>query len=113
MQTSLANLVTLLLGITIGTTMTASSFLRFETLLIMLMGLVAFIFDTAGGVLFAKLLNLFLKNKINPTHSLRNATVITNIANIELKLAVIQRDSHFLLLFFVPAKNTNFFDIGV
>jgi len=65
-QNELANLVTLLLGITIGTTMTAGSFLRWETLLIMVMGLFAFVFDTAGGVLFAKFLNLFLKNKINP-----------------------------------------------
>ena len=42
------------------------SFLKFDTLLILLLGLVAFIFDTAGGVLFAKFLNLFLKEKINP-----------------------------------------------
>ena len=58
-QNVLANLVTLLLGITIGTTMTASSFLNWKALVIMLMGLVAFIFDTAGGVLFAKFFNLF------------------------------------------------------
>ena len=61
-QNELANLVTLLLGITIGSTMVAKDFLAPSTLFIMVMGLLAFIFDTAGGVMFAKLLNLFLKN---------------------------------------------------
>mgnify|MGYP001286513379 CR=1 FL=1 len=65
-QDELTNLVTLLLGITIGSTMTADAFLNSKTLMIMGMGLVAFIFDTAGGVLFAKLLNIFRKEKVNP-----------------------------------------------
>lgn len=65
-QNELANIVTLLLGITIGGTMTAEKFLTPVTLVILLMGLIAFVFDTAGGVLFAKFVNLFLKNKINP-----------------------------------------------
>ena len=67
-QNELSNLVTLLLGITIGSTMLADNFLRPETLLILAMGLVAFVFDTAGGVMFAKFLNLFRKkdNKFNP-----------------------------------------------
>lgn len=65
-QNELANLVTILLGITIGSTMSADKFLNFDTIKIISMGLVAFVFDTAGGVLFAKFLNLFTKNKINP-----------------------------------------------
>lgn len=65
-QNELANLVSLLLGITIGSTMVASEFLKPTTLLIIGMGLLAFVFDTAGGVIFAKVLNLFLKEKINP-----------------------------------------------
>ncbi|HRY80953.1 MAG TPA: sodium ion-translocating decarboxylase subunit beta [Spirochaetia bacterium] len=67
-QNELAYLVTLLLGITIGSTMSADAFLRRETLLILGMGLLAFVFDTAGGVLFAKFLNLFLPRdrKVNP-----------------------------------------------
>jgi len=67
-QNELANIVTLLLGITIGASMVASNFLTWKTLMIMGMGLVAFVFDTAGGVLFAKLVNLFLPKdkKINP-----------------------------------------------
>ena len=65
-QKVLANLITIFLGITIASQMHAEQFLKKETLLIMGLGLVAFIFDTAGGVLFAKVLNLFLKTKINP-----------------------------------------------
>lgn len=65
-QNELANLVTLLLGITIGSTMTAESFLNLQTLMIMGMGLIAFIFDTAGGVLFAMFINIFLKEKLIP-----------------------------------------------
>ncbi len=67
-QKVLANLVTLFLGITIATKMQAQYFLTAETLLILGLGLVAFVFDTAGGVIFAKILNLFLPkdSKINP-----------------------------------------------
>mgnify|MGYP001207810894 CR=1 FL=1 len=60
-QTSLANLITLLLGITISFSMRADAFVRFDTLLIMIIGLLAFVFDTIGGVLFAKVVNVFLK----------------------------------------------------
>jgi len=65
-QNELSNIVTLLLGITIGASMRASDFLQYKTLLIMGLGLVAFVADTASGVLFAKFLNLFLRKKINP-----------------------------------------------
>ena len=65
-QKVLANLVTIFLGITIASQMQAEQFLKPETLLILGLGLFAFVFDTAGGVIFAKILNLFLKEKINP-----------------------------------------------
>ena len=65
-QTTLVNLITLLLGITIASTMKAEQFVRLETVMIMFLGLLAFVFDSIGGVLFAKFLNLFSKNKINP-----------------------------------------------
>jgi carboxybiotin decarboxylase len=93
-QNELAYLVTLLLGITIGSSMTAEAFLNWQTLMILGMGLVAFIFDTAGGVLFAKLVNLFLpKNKkINPMIGAcgisafpMSARVIQKMANEEEK----------------------------
>ena len=65
-QNMLANLITLLLGITIASTMKAENFVRVETLMIMALGLIAFVFDTIAGVLFAKFLNLFSHNKVNP-----------------------------------------------
>ena len=67
-QTALANLITILLGITISFSMKAENFVNWQTLMIMGLGLLAFIMDTIGGVLFAKLLNVFLPNgkKINP-----------------------------------------------
>ncbi|MDD2245934.1 MULTISPECIES: sodium ion-translocating decarboxylase subunit beta [Proteiniphilum] len=67
-QNELSSLVTLLLGITIASTMTAERFVRTDTLIIIALGLFAFVFDTFGGVIFAKFLNLFRKegNKINP-----------------------------------------------
>ncbi|MCI2048359.1 MAG: sodium ion-translocating decarboxylase subunit beta [Lachnospiraceae bacterium] len=67
-QGALANLITLLLGITVASQMRAEDFLTARTLLILCLGMVAFIFDTVGGVLFAKIMNLFLpkQKKINP-----------------------------------------------
>ena len=67
-QHSLANIITLMLGLTVASQMRAEDFLNVRTLMILLLGLVAFVFDTVGGVLFAKLLNLFLPKdkKVNP-----------------------------------------------
>ncbi|MFA7125769.1 MAG: sodium ion-translocating decarboxylase subunit beta [Sphaerochaetaceae bacterium] len=65
-QNVLANLITLLLGITIAASMRADRFVQVQTLMIMALGLAAFVFDTIAGVLFAKLLNLFSKHKVNP-----------------------------------------------
>ena len=65
-QNELANLITLVLGISVSFRMKAEMFVTVETLVILLLGLVAFVFDTVGGVFFAKFLNLFSKTKINP-----------------------------------------------
>ena len=65
-QNNLANLITLLLGITISFSMQAENFVTLQTIMIMVIGLFAFVMDTIGGVLFAKIINLFLKKKINP-----------------------------------------------
>jgi oxaloacetate decarboxylase beta subunit len=65
-QNELINIVTIFLGISVGATATADTFLSLQTLAILLMGVVAFSFGTAGGVLLAKFMNLFLKEKINP-----------------------------------------------
>ncbi len=65
-QNELCNIVTIFLGISVGATATASTFLSLNTIKIIVLGVVAFSIATAGGVLFAKFMNLFLKNKINP-----------------------------------------------
>ena len=97
-QNELANLVTLMLGITIGSTMVAQDFLRADTLIIMGMGLVAFIFDTAGGVLFAKLLNLFLKNKINPMVGAAGISAFPMSARVIQRMAVAEDPTNFILM---------------
>ena len=86
-QTTLTNLVTLLLGITISFSMQAESFVRVDTLLIMAIGLAAFVFDTVGGVLFAKLLNLFLKQKINPMVGAAGISAFPMSSRVVQKLA--------------------------
>jgi sodium ion-translocating decarboxylase beta subunit len=103
-QNVLANLVTLLLGITIGTTMTASSFLNWKTLVIMLMGLVAFIFDTAGGVLFAKFINLFRKEKINPMVGAAGISAFPMSARVIQKMAKEEDPMNFVLMQSVAAN---------
>ncbi|WP_416349492.1 sodium ion-translocating decarboxylase subunit beta [Proteiniphilum sp.] len=65
-QNELMNITTIFLGITVGATATAESFLNVQTLLILMIGIVAFSVGTAGGILLAKFMNLFIKNKINP-----------------------------------------------
>lgn len=65
-QNTLANLITVLLGITVSFSMRAEAFVTVDTLMILAIGLFAFIMDTIGGVLLAKFMNLFLKKKINP-----------------------------------------------
>ncbi len=103
-QNELANIVTLLLGITIGSTMTAAKFLQTDTLLILLMGLVAFIFDTAGGVLFAKFLNLFLKKKINPLVGAAGISAFPMSARVMHKIAQADDRQTFILMQAVSAN---------
>ena len=103
-QNELANLVTLLLGITIGSTMTASEFLRPTTLLIIGMGLLAFVFDTAGGVLFAKFLNLFLKKKVNPMVGACGISAFPMSARVIHKMAQQEEPGNFILMQAVSAN---------
>lgn len=103
-QNELANIVTLLLGITIGSTMTASEFLKPTTLLIIGMGLAAFIFDTAGGVLFAKGLNLFLKKKINPMIGACGISAFPMSARVIHKMAQREEPGNFILMQAVSAN---------
>lgn len=97
-QKVLANLVTILLGITIASQMRYDSFLRVETLIILGLGLVAFIFDTAGGVLFAKFLNLFLKEKINPMIGAAGISAFPMSGRIVHKMGLAEDNQNFLLM---------------
>jgi oxaloacetate decarboxylase beta subunit len=103
-QNELANLVTLLLGITIGSTMTAEAFLNSRTLLILGMGLVAFIFDTAGGVMFAKLVNLFLKRKINPMIGAAGISAFPMSARVIHKMGLAEDRSNYLIMHAISAN---------
>lgn len=103
-QNELANLVTILLGITIGSTMTADKFLKPDTLLILAIGLFAFVFDTAGGVIFAKILNLFLKKKINPMIGAAGISAFPMSARVIQKMGQQEDPSNFLLMHAVGAN---------
>ncbi len=97
-QKVLANLITIFLGITIASQMQADKFLQKETLLILGLGLVAFIFDTVGGVLFAKLLNLFLKKKINPMIGAAGISAFPMSGRVVHKMALKEDPTNFLLM---------------
>jgi oxaloacetate decarboxylase beta subunit len=99
-QKVLANLVTILLGITVATNMNAAAFLRKETALILGLGLVAFVFDTAGGVLFAKLINVFLPKgkKINPMIGAAGISAFPMSSRVVHKMGLEADNQNFLLM---------------
>jgi len=97
-QKVLANLITIFLGITIAVQMEATKFLQPATLLILGLGLFAFIFDTAGGVLFAKFLNLFLKNKMNPMIGAAGISAFPMSGRVVHKLGLEEDRGNFLLM---------------
>lgn len=94
----LANLVTLLLGLTVATKMQADQFLQLRTLLILGLGLIAFIFDTVGGVLFAKVINLFAKKKINPMIGAAGISAFPMSGRVVHKLGLEEDNQNFLLM---------------
>ena len=99
-QKVLANLITIFLGITIATKMHYESFLAPDTLLILGLGLVAFIFDTVGGVMFAKLLNVFLPKgkKINPMIGAAGISAFPMSGRIVHKMGLAEDPQNFLLM---------------
>ena len=103
-QKVLANLITLLLGITIAARMGAEEFLNPDTLLILALGMVAFIFDTVGGVLFAKVLNLFSKNKMNPMIGAAGISAFPMSARVIHKMGQQEDNQNFLLMHAVGAN---------
>lgn len=105
-QNELANIVTLLLGISVGATMRAENFLQLQTLLIMFLGLIAFIGDTVCGVLFAKLINLFCKkeNRLNPMLGACGISAFPMASRVVQKLALEEDNQNFLLMHAVSAN---------
>ncbi len=97
-QKVLANLITIFLGITISLRMQAAEFLQPDTLLILGLGLFAFIFDTAGGVLFAKILNLFSKKKINPMIGAAGISAFPMSGRVVHKMGLQEDPQNFLLM---------------
>ena len=99
-QKVLANLITLFLGISIAANMAAEQFLKVETLLIMGLGLVAFIFDTAGGVLVAKIINLFLpkEKKLNPMIGAAGISAFPMSSRVIHKMGLKEDPQNFLLM---------------
>ena len=103
-QNSLANLITLLLGITIAFSMKAGDFVNLNTLLIMALGLVAFVVDSIGGVLFAKFLNLFLKKKINPMVGAAGISAFPMSARVIQKMGIKEDPTNHLLMHAISAN---------
>lgn len=105
-QNELSSLVTILLGITISFTMTGEQFINMKTLYIILLGLVAFIMDTAGGVIFAKILNIFLspKYKINPMVGAAGISAFPMSARVIHRMGLEADSSNYLLM---PAVSAN------
>lgn len=97
-QKVLANLITIFLGITVATQMQAEQFLCVETLVILGLGLFAFIFDTAGGVLLAKFLNLFTKKKVNPMIGAAGISAFPMSGRIVHKMGLKEDPQNFLLM---------------
>ena len=103
-QNQLANLITLVLGITIAASMKAENFVNLQTLFIMALGLVAFVFDTFAGVFFAKLLNLFSKNKINPMIGAAGISAFPMSSRVIQKLGIEADPTNHLLMHAVGAN---------
>ena len=97
-QTALANLITIFLGITIASQMKAADFLLVDTLIIIGLGLVAFVFDTFGGIMVAKIMNLFSKEKINPMIGAAGISAFPMSARVVHKLGLEEDNQNFLLM---------------
>ena len=97
-QNTLSNLITLLLGITISFSMQADQFVTVETLLIMLIGIFAFVADTVGGVLLAKFMNLFLKEKVNPMIGGAGISAFPMSSRVVQKMAMEEDPGNVLLM---------------
>ncbi len=97
-QNSLINIVTIFLGLAVGSQLMADSFLRFDTLGILLLGMVAFAIGTASGVIMAKIMNIFSKNKINPLIGSAGVSAVPMAARVSNKVGLESNPNNFLLM---------------
>ncbi|MGI5958370.1 MAG: sodium ion-translocating decarboxylase subunit beta [Massiliimalia sp.] len=97
-QNELMNIVTIFLGVTVGATANATTFLNMRTLGIIAMGLVAFAFGTAGGVLFGKLMYIFSKGKVNPLIGSAGVSAVPMAARVSQKVGAAENPTNFLLM---------------
>ena len=97
-QNELMNIVTIFLGITVGATATADSFLNFQTLSILCVGVIAFGLGTAGGVLIAKLINVFSKEKVNPLIGSAGVSAVPMAARVSQVVGQKENPGNFLLM---------------
>ena len=98
-QNSLMNIATIFLGISVGATMTADTFLRADVILIFILGLLAFMISTASGILLAKLMNLFTTNKINPLVGAAGVSAVPMAARVVQKIGAQADKKNYLLMF--------------
>ncbi len=98
-QNSLMNIATIFLGISVGATMSADSFLRADVILIFFLGLFAFMISTASGILLAKLLNIFIANKINPLVGAAGVSAVPMAARVVQKIGAEADKKNYLLMF--------------
>ena len=105
-QSTLANLITILLGLTVASQMTAEQFVRPDTLLILGLGLVAFVGDTVGGVLFAKFINLFLPEgkKINPMIGAAGISAFPMSGRVVNQMGLQEDNQNFLLMYSISVN---------
>jgi len=97
-QNSLINIVTIFLGLSVGSKLAADKFLTPETLGILLLGIVAFAIGTASGILVAKLMNVFSKNKVNPLIGAAGVSAVPMAARVANKVGLEYNSQNYLLM---------------
>ena len=97
-QNELMNIVTIFLGITVGATATAENFLNWQTIFILVLGIVAFCMGTGAGVVLAKVMNIFSKEKINPLIGSAGVSAVPMAARVSQKVGQAENPSNFLLM---------------
>lgn len=97
-QNALCNIVTIMLGVTVGATAEGKTFLAFKTVLVVVIGLIAFMFSTAGGVLFAKLMNIVTKGRVNPLIGSAGVSAVPMAARVSQVEGRKYNPSNFLLM---------------